>query len=328
MRVRTYHKKKRRGRAGFMILTLICALIVIWGISDLVFDSLYRTEAEEQAEEDSGQAEEAPVKKYQIAHDLPVNSSNAILIRADNGDVLFDKNGEERIYPASMSKIMTAIVALENLRDLNEYIALNAEMYSRLYNAHASLAGFAAGERVRAIDLLYGLMLPSGAECGIGLADHIAGSESAFVDLMNDKALELGMNGTHFVNTSGLHDPQHYSTVSDMALLLRYALNNSVFYDIFTSAGHSVPPTNKQEEGLTFYSTLFANIDTPDFPDGFILGGKTGYTEEAGQCLASLAEKDGTRFILVTCGAYGDHRTRKLHIDDAFAVYAAIEPAD
>ena len=122
----------------------------------------------------------------------------------------------------------------------------------------------------------------------------------------------------------GLHDARHFSTVRDIAVLLRYALGNDSFYQIFSSAWHSCQPTNLHPEGISFSSTLFSRIGSGDFSGGAILGGKTGYTNEAGLCLASLAVKDGGRFILVTSGAPGDYQTQDLHIDDALTVYSAI----
>jgi D-alanyl-D-alanine carboxypeptidase len=198
---------------------------------------------------------------------------------------------------------MTAVVALENLSDFSQTISFSEETLAALEEADASVAGFEAGEEARVIDLLYGLMLPSGAECGIGLAELVAGSESAFADLMNSKAAELGMADTHFTNTSGLPDDEHYSTAQDIATLLRYAIELPGFYDIFTTPEYSTPPTDEHEDGLTFKSTLFADLPDAGFEDGAILGGKTGFTNAAGRCLASLAEKFGERFILVTGGA-------------------------
>lgn len=261
---------------------------------------------------------------YAVEQDLRINSSNAILINLDNNKLLFEKNSGARIYPASMTKIMTAVVALENLNNLNKSVKLNEKMYSGIYAADAMVAGFLPNEEVRVLDLLYGLILPSGAECAIGLAEYVAGSEKAFVDLMNDKAQALGMDSTHFVNVTGLHDVEHYSTVEDIAVLLRYALKNDTFYEVFTTVYHSSRPTNLHKDGITYYSSLFANLNSAYFKDGSILGGKTGYTAEAGQCLASLAEKNGNRYILITCGARGDRKTQTLHIDDAIAVYAAV----
>lgn len=120
--------------------------------------------------------------------------------------------------------MMTAIVAIEELKDLSQEITLTQEMFAGLYEQDATQAGFQPGETVRAIDLLYGVMLPSGAECCIALSYAIAGSEQGFVDLMNKKAEKLGMDGTHFCDSTGLHNPDHYSTAKDMAVLLQYAL--------------------------------------------------------------------------------------------------------
>lgn len=259
-----------------------------------------------------------------LAANLQINSANAALMDLTNGTILFDKNGAAKMYPASLTKIMTAIVALEHIKDLNKKVFLNEAIFKPIYEADAATAGFLPGESVRVIDLLYGLLLPSGAECAVGLAEYVAGSESAFVSLMNDKAHEIGMNGSNFTNATGLHDKNHYSTALDMAVLLQYALNDGTFYKIFTSSRHSTPSTNQRKGGITYYSTLFAKINNPAFDGGSILGGKTGYTVEAGQCLASLAVKDGNKYILITSGAPGDNQTQELHIDDAFTVYAAI----
>ena len=162
-------------------------------------------------------------------------------------------------------------------------------MFQKLFKADASMAGFKPDEKVRAIDLLYGVMLPSGAECCIGLADHIAGSEQKFVELMNLKAVALGMNNTHFTNSTGLQDDNHYTTVKDLSILLSYALQNTTFRDIFTASRYSITPTNKHPNGITFQNTMFKNITNPVVDGGKILGGKTEYTVEAGLCLASLA---------------------------------------
>jgi D-alanyl-D-alanine carboxypeptidase (penicillin-binding protein 5/6) len=253
-----------------------------------------------------------------------LNSSNAILIRLIDNAILMQKNSGEKIYPASLTKMMTAIVAIENLPDLNKKIMLTKSMFEGLYEANASMAGFQPGEQVRAIDLLYGIMLPSGAECCIALADHIAGSEQSFVKLMNQKAEDLGMKNTHFVNTSGLHNENHYTTVKDLAILLSYTLQNDIFREIFTTLRYSTASTNKHSGGITFYSTMYERLGAQNIIDGEFLGGKTGYTDEAGLCLASLAKVDEQEYILITAGAKGDHDSEQYNISDALAVYNSI----
>lgn len=253
-----------------------------------------------------------------------LQSTHAILIRIDDNTVMMEKKSEERIYPASLTKIMTAIVAIENLPDLKEEIKLTNSTFQGLYEANASMAGFQVDENVRAIDLLYGVMLPSGAECCIGLADEIAGSEQKFAEMMNQKAVDLGMNNTHFENTTGLHDEDHYTTVKDLAILLNHALENDTFREIFTSSRHTSKSTNKHPDGITFYSTMFKNLDTPNVMDGKILGGKTGYTDMAGLCLASLAKVGEEEYILITAGAKGDNRSEQFNISDALTVYNSL----
>lgn len=250
-----------------------------------------------------------------------LHSAYAILVRLSDETVLMQKQGDERIYPASLTKMMTAVVAIENISDLQKKIELSSSIFQPLYKADASMAGFLPGEKVRAIDLLYGALLPSGAECCIGLADEISGSEESFVKKMNEKADRLGMSNTHFTNSTGLQNENHYSTVKDLSLLLDYALQNQTFREIFTSSRHSTAATNKHPDGITFTSTLSQNLKDQTLPGGEILGGKTGFTDEAGLCLASLAQIGGKEYILVTAGAEGDHKTEPYDIDDAREVY-------
>lgn len=250
-----------------------------------------------------------------------LNSPNAILIHLKDQTILMEKSSEEKIYPASLTKIMTTIVAIENLSNLKEEIKLTNSTFQGLYEAGASMAGFQPGEHVMAIDLLYGVMLPSGAECCIGLAEQIAGSEQNFVKMMNEKAAELGMKSTHFENTTGLHNENHYTTVNDLAILLSDALQNNTFREIFTSSRYSTAPTNKHPGGMTFYSTMFEGLSNQNLIDGEILGGKTGYTDEAGLCLASLARVGKQEYILISAGAKGDHHSEQYNITDALTVY-------
>jgi D-alanyl-D-alanine carboxypeptidase (penicillin-binding protein 5/6) len=220
--------------------------------------------------------------------------------------------------------MMTAIVAIDHLPDLKGEIKLTNDTFQGLYEADASMAGFGPGEQVRAIDLLYGVMLPSGAECCIGLAEQIAGSEQNFVTIMNQKAVDLGMDDTHYENVTGLHSDNHYTTVKDLSIILSYALQNDTFREIFTSSRHSTAPTNKHPDGVTFYSTMFEKLGNQNISEGEILGGKTGYTKEAGLCLASLAIVDKQEYILISVGAKGDHRSEQYHITDALTVYSNI----
>ncbi|AGA68961.1 D-alanyl-D-alanine carboxypeptidase [Desulfitobacterium dichloroeliminans LMG P-21439] len=253
-----------------------------------------------------------------------LKSPCAILVRLKDHTIQLDNRSSEKVYPASLTKMMTALVAIENLPNLKEKIRLTHTAFQGMDEADASMAGFQPGEQVRAIDLLYGVMLPSGAECCIGLADQIAGSEQDFVKLMNQKAADIGMKSTHFENATGLHHENHYTTVNDLAILLSYALQNDTYREIFTSSRHSIPPTNKHPDGITLYSTLFEELNHQDIRGGEISGGKTGYTQEAGLCLASLAQVGKQEYILITAGAQGDHYSEQYNFTDALAVYGSI----
>lgn len=317
-------RKKKLKIQVFLVFLLMGAIVVFAYKSIVLYGGQYVVEKNKDDKTE-------PVPTITVVSNPAVSiplgnlySPNAILVQLDYHRVLLEKNSRQKIYPASLTKIMTTIVAIEKLSDLQKNINLSPSMFQELYKADASMAGFKPDEKVRAIDLLYGVMLPSGAECCIGLADHIAGSEQKFVELMNQKALVLGMKDTHFTNSTGLQDDKHYTTVKDLSILLSYALQNKTFRQIFTASRYSTAPTNKHPDGITFQNTMFKNIENPVISDGKILGGKTGYTDEAGLCLASLAQKDGREYILVTAGAKGNHESKQYNIEDAFILYNSL----
>lgn len=236
------------------------------------------------------------------------------------GRPIIEKASDELAYPASLTKIMTAMVAIENIEDLSSEMTLDTEMFDYISQNSAATAGYEAGETVKAIDMLYGLLLPSGAECAIGLAKFVAGSETAFVKLMNEKAVELGLTGTHFVNSTGLHDLNHYTTAKDMAALLRYALTNTTFRQIFITQEYYASPTNLHPDGLTFTHTVFSSFRREGLDSGYITGGKTGYTDQAKQCMAVLAEKDGVEYILIVMGAGDGTNSENFHAQSVYAI--------
>ena len=249
------------------------------------------------------------------------NSKHAILLDAQSGQVLARKRANEKAAPASLTKMMTVLLAIESVPDLDEPVTLPEEVFPALYGENASMAGFVPGETVTVQDLLYGAMLPSGAECCETLARLVSGSEEAFAKRMNQKAEELGMKHTHFANVTGLTDPEHYSTAADLAVLLREALRNETFRTVFTTEHYTSTATAQHPEGLSMISTLLGRLKGTELENGKILGGKTGYTQAAGLCLASLAEVNGKEYILVTLDAPGDHSTEQTNIQDAVQVY-------
>lgn len=321
---RSYHKRRRRRYRKNILFTVAIMIVFVLCVrmfcsSFFVRKSFIQLVAENSDKENTNWG--ISNIKVDLQH---LYSPYAILIDLDSGNCLAEHNAQTRIYPASLTKIMTAVLAVENTKDMEEVITFPTDFFQQLYAEDASMAGFQPGERARLKDVLYGILLPSGAECCMVFANRIAGSEEAFVEMMNQKAKELGMDDTHFCNATGLHDPQHYSTVEDISVLLRYALKDENFKGAFTSSRYSTMPSDQHPEGFTFYSTMFQYMDSTEVTGGRILGGKTGYTEEAGLCLASLAEVEGKEYILVTAKANGTHQTEQFHILDAINVYSQI----
>ena len=157
---------------------------------------------------------------------LDINSKHAILINLNEDTILYEKNSEEKTKIASLTKIMTAIIVFDNVDNLDKKLTLTSEDFRGLAESHAAVAGFKVGQTVSYRDLLYGLLLPSGADAAKALARNISGSEDAFVELMNKKAKELKLDNTHFVNNTGLDEDGEYSTVKDISVMFKYALNN------------------------------------------------------------------------------------------------------
>lgn len=246
---------------------------------------------------------------------LDINSKYVYFYNIDRDNVIYELNSTDEISIASMTKIMTAIVAIENIDDLDATVTLTSNDFKGLKEANASTAGFKKGEVVTYRDLLYGLMLPSGADAALALSNNIAGSEKKYVELMNQKAEELNLENTHFSNTTGLDAKNHYSSVYDVSIILKYALNNEEFKEIFTTKKYVT--SNKR---MTFESTLYSMSKRNKLDTEYILGSKSGYTYDAGLCLASIAEYNGEVYLLVTAGA--DYKSKKpYHILDSNEIY-------
>lgn len=229
------------------------------------------------------------------ALELDIDSNNAILYNTKEDNIIYEKNSKEKVSIASLTKITTAIVALENIKNLDEKVTLTNADFKGLVEANAAVAGFKVGQVVTYRDLLYGLLLPSGADAAQALTRNIAGSNEKFVELMNKKAQELKLENTHYTNPTGLDDTAHYSTVNDVLTVFKYALKNNDFKEIITKTSYLT--SDKQ---LTLKSTL---SKTANLGMDYVKGGKTGTTDDAGLCLATLANFDNTDFLLVTAKA-------------------------
>lgn len=257
----------------------------------------------ERSEDDTAEILVYPAKTDRsVVFGKEYDAKNAILINADRNEIIAYNGERYRMYPASLTKVMTLIVAVENVEDMREKVLITDKMVTPYIEQDASRAGFLPGETPSVKDLLYGMILNSGADAASAVACHIAGSEKKFVELMNDKAEEMGLYATHFTNVVGLHDPQHYSTAEDMAMILEYAIRDKTCKKILSAYEYKVPETEQNPEGLTFTSTLFARMYGDEIEGVKILGGKTGYTDKAGNCVESFAVINGETYILVLCG--------------------------
>ena len=246
-----------------------------------------------------------------------LDAGYAILVDLQDNSVLSSYLADTKIYPASMTKVMTILVAVENITDLDARFTVTSDIINAAVEAGASRAGFVAGEDVSMLDLLYGAAVVSGADATTSLAIAVAGSEEAFAEMMNERAESLGLTSTHFVNASGLHDDNHYSTVREIAAIMACAVNNRLVATLLSASSYTTTPNSKHGSGITFTSSVFKKGNNLTYGSLTLTAAKTGYTPEAGNCLASLAtDAEGRRYILVTAG--GSSRTKALE-DCAYA---------
>lgn len=227
-----------------------------------------------------------------------VEGEAAIVMEASTGTVLYEKNADEQLYPASITKIMTALLAVEN-SSMDEQVTFSMDA---VYKTEGSGISRDVDEVMSMKDCLYGLMLESSNECAYAIAEHVGGTYDNFVQMMNEKAAELGCTHTHFNNPHGLPDENHYTCARDMALISQESLKNETFRLITSTRRYTIPPTNKhaQETYLTNHHKMLNNWrgDSTYLYDGCI-GGKTGYTSVADSTLVTFAERDGMTLICV-----------------------------
>lgn len=233
--------------------------------------------------------------------------TNAILVDANYGDVLYDKNAYEKAYPASITKVMTALLTLEAIesgRLTRDTLVTVSELASQKTYANESTANLKAGEQLTVEQLLYCLLLPSANDAAKALAEAVDGSLEEFVAHMNRRAGELGCKGTHFVNPHGLHNDDHYTTAYDISLYMRAALEYDLFRTIIATPSYTIPATAQSDERY-FYNTngLISNLYYSGYVYNKCIGGKTGTTDEAGRCLAAVAEDGDTLLISVILGS-------------------------
>lgn len=230
-------------------------------------------------------------------------SEYVYVMNREKKNMEYQKNYNTRAYPASLTKIMTTIVALEHISDLSDVAPIDINSYREMVERNSSMAGFHGKENVTYRDLLYGTMLVSGGEAANSLAIHVAGSVEDFVLLMNEKAFELGLEDTHFTNPEGLHNEEQYTSAYDMAKLLDYALENEHFRAIFTKKTFRTTETEDHPQGIILESTVLSRLNGISQEEVEIIGGKSGTTSKAGQCWATLGIKGGREYICIVMGS-------------------------
>lgn len=266
---------------------------------------------EESVPEDDG-LEDGEERKYSASKTADTKqigeaiiSEYAIFIDRDSQEVLAEKDGFTIINPASMTKILTVLVAAEHIKeeDLDDTIIITPEITDYGYIHKCSAAGFAKGEEVSVRDLFYGTILPSGADAAVGLAVYVSGDQDSFVELMNEKLKDLGLSDTaHFTNCVGVYDEDHYCSAYDMAMILEAALDNELCREILSTRMYTIPEKEEHPDGLEMSNWFLRRIEDKEY-EGKVLGGKTGYVDQSGSCAASFGENGGKNYICVTVKA-------------------------
>ena len=247
-----------------------------------------------------------------------VMSTNAILIREDTNEIAAVKGAYERINPASMTKVLTVLVAAEHISEdeLDTPFTMTLDITDYAYKNDCSSVGFLENEVVTVRDLFYGTVLPSGGDAAVGLATYVAGSHEAFVDMMNDKLEEMGLGETaHFTNCVGLYDEDHYCTVYDMAVIMKAAVQNKMCREFLSLHTYTTTATEQHPEGITISNWFLRRIEDKD-TGGEVICAKTGYVTESGSCAVSNATcADGNPYICVTTGAHSGWRCIYDHVE-------------
>ncbi len=230
-------------------------------------------------------------------------TSKAVVLYERNSDTLvYTYNPDGKIYPSSMVKLMTALIAIEKV-DLKTKVTVTKRALSNVAIGSVS-AGLIAGEELTMEDLLYCTMAGSANDASVVIAEHIGGTQDGFVALMNARAKELGLTGTNYTNAHGLHDANSYTTARDICRLLDYALDNEIFKKTFNATSYTVPATNKSEARTILTTNHFTSKETiKKYFDERVTGGKTGATDQAGRCLAITAEGEGMELLSIVMGA-------------------------
>lgn len=237
-----------------------------------------------------------------------LDSLYAVVLDLQSDTILAQKDAYTLISPASMTKVLTLLVGAEQAADrLDDTFTMTIDITDYCYVNDCSVVGLEVGETVTVRELLYGTILPSGADAALGLATYVAGSQEAFVELMNAKLEELGLSDTaHFTNCVGLYNENHKCTVYDMALIMKAAMDNELCREVLNARTYDTALTAEHPEGQTLSNWFLRRIEDRDNGDITVIGGKTGYVVQSGSCAVSCGEdSEGRRYIIATGDAAG-----------------------
>ena len=276
----------------------------------------------EQVEEEQAQAaKEQKVYTAQATDattsvDDEVQSTNGIFIDLATGNILFDRDAHTRINPASMTKVLTVLVAAEHVTDWSDTFEITPEITNYSYVHDCSAVGFSNNEVVTVEDLFYGTVLCSGGDAALGLATYVAGSQEAFVDMMNEKLKELGLADTaHFTNCVGLYDENHYCTAYDIAMILEAAIDNPQCREVLSTKKYTTSSTPEHTEGIQISNWFLRRIEDKD-TGGEVICGKTGFVAQSGSCAVSYGkDAAGYEYICATVNAHSPWRCIYDHVE-------------
>ena len=231
-----------------------------------------------------------------------IDANYAVVYDLDNGSILAEKNASQSMYPASMTKVMSLLVFAENLPDMNKKLTITQDIVSFVQARGASNCGFVVGEQVTVKDLLYGVILPSGADAVLALCKEVSGSEAAFAERMNKRAREMGLSGyCNFQNATGLFHSTHRMTVKDMAQIMAVAMQNPRAREVLMTENYQTAPTNKHAQGLKFSNLFLQRIKTQDSGGATVQMAKTGYVSQSKFCVVTAGKgRSGKNLLIVT----------------------------
>ena len=259
------------------------------------------------------------VSAYEVTG-FEITANAGMLISLDTEEILYSKNIDKKVYPASIAKIMSAIVVLESDKFVPEQkIAMTEEIDSYVTGTGLSVSNIKVGEEITHLDLIYTVLMSSFADCTYLAAIYVGGSVESFVDMMNAKAQELGLTGTHYSNPVGLHEEETYTTVKDIYVLTKYALKNETFKKVCSSKRYEIAPTNMSDKRI-LSTTNFLLDNTTNYYYPYATGVKTGFTDEAGRCLVSTASYNGYNYMCILMGC-PDSSQNKYHFSESANLY-------